>query len=339
MDFAKPELLNLFFLVPVLLLVFYIYYLWQKDIIDKQFSKKTFFRINPSYSVVMKVSHFILRLFVLVCLIFALAGPRIGTKLKLVNRDGVDIVFALDVSKSMLVEDVAPNRLLKSVQVLSKAIDKLVSDRVGIIVYAGQAYPLMPLSFDYSMAKLLIKTINTDIVNIQGTDVSSAIRLSDSFFDKEDRSKIIFIISDGEDHESNNKNNFSDLSDSNTIICAINIGTESGGPIPIASKKTIAYKKDKNGQVVISKSNAKALESIATLYSGSFIKTKQTHEIVDFIFKNIQSLDKTSEEEEMYSDYEDQFQWFLGFALLFILLDLILSQKKINFIRKMIKKR
>jgi len=339
MDFSKPELLNLFFVAIILLLVFYIYYLWQKDIIEKKFNKKTFPAINPNYSGAMKIVHFVFKIFALVCLIFALAGPRMGTKLKLVNREGVDIVFALDVSKSMLVEDIAPSRLLKSVQILSKTIDKLVSDRVGIIVYAGQAYPLMPLSFDYSMAKLLIKTINTDIVNVQGTDVSKAITLSDSFFDKQDRSKIMFIISDGEDHESNYQGNVGDLSKNNTIICAINIGTEYGGPIPIKSNKNIAYKKDKNGEVVISKSNSQALESIAALYNGSFIKTKQTNEVVDFIFKNIQVLDKTSEEEEMYSDYEDQFQWFLGFALFFMLLDLILSQKKINFIRQIIKKR
>ena len=338
MDFSKPELLNLFFIAIVLLLVFYIYYLWQQNIVDNQFNKKTFPKINPQYSSLIKIIHFIIRIFALTCIIIALAGPRIGTKLKKVTREGVDVVFALDVSKSMLVEDVAPSRLLKSIQILSKTIDRLISDRLGIIVYAGQAYPLMPLSFDYSMAKLLIKTINTDIVNMQGTDVSSAILLSDSFFDNKERSKIIFIISDGEDHEINDYDKIENLLNNNTVICAINIGTESGGPIPIKSKGQLIYKKDKNGEVVISKSSSKALESIAAVYNGSFIKTKDTQDVVDFIFKNMQALDKTSEEEQMYSDYEDQFQWFLGFALLFMIVDLILSQKKINFIRQIINK-
>lgn len=336
MDFAKPEILNLFFIVIILMIVFYIYFLWQKNTINNIFHEKTFVVISPNYSGVVKVFHFILRILALSCLIIALAGPRIGTKLKTVNREGVDVVFALDVSKSMLVEDIAPSRLLKSIKILNETIDKLVSDRLGIIVYAGQAYPLMPLTFDYSMAKLLIKTINTDAVATQGTDISSALLLSNSFFDQEERSKIIFIISDGEDHENNYQNN--QLSIDNTVVCAINIGTESGGPIPIKSNNRSNYKKDKNGEVVISQSNPKALESIAALYNGSFIKTKQTQEVVDFILKKIQSLDKTAGEEQVYSDYEDQFQWFLGFALFFVLLDLIFSQKKINFIRKIINK-
>ena len=337
MDFAKPELLNLFFVIIILMIVFYIYYLWHKSVINTTFHKKTFHKINSQYSSSIKVIHFLLRVVVLFFLIIALAGPRIGTKLKTVNREGVDVVFALDVSKSMLVEDIAPSRLIKSIQILSKTIDRLVADRVGIIVYAGEAYPLMPLSFDYSMAKLLIKTIDTDIVNVQGTDISRALLLSNSFFDKEDRTKIIFIISDGEDHEAVNQDKIQNLSDNNTIVSAVNIGTESGGPIPMSLKKSSGYKKDKNGEVVISKSNSKTLQSIVSMYNGSFIKTKDTQDVVDFILNNIQSLDKSKGEEQIYSDYEDQFQWFLGFALFFLLFDLILSQKKINFIRQIIK--
>jgi len=336
MEFAKPELLNLLYVIPVLILVFYIYYIWQKDVIKTKFNAKTFFRINPHYSNSSKIIHFCFRILALVFLIISLSGPRIGTKLKVVNRDGVDVVFALDVSKSMLVEDVAPNRLLKSVQILSKTIDQLVSDRIGVIVYAGEAYPLMPLSFDYSMAKLLIKTIDTEMVSSQGTDVSSAILLSDSFFDNEERSKIIFILSDGEDHEINDEKEINNLSKNNTTICAVNIGTESGGPIPIQNGVNVGYKKDKNGEIVISKSNSQTLGLIASSFNGSFIKTKQTNDALDFIFNNINSLNKTSETEEMYSDYENQFQWFLVIALFFILIDLILSQKKINFMRQII---
>tara|TARA_B100000579_G_scaffold438034_1_gene471163 strand:+ start:14477 stop:15493 length:1017 start_codon:yes stop_codon:yes gene_type:complete len=338
MDFTRPELLNLFFILPVILLVFYIYYLWQKDILEKKFNKMTFDKINPNHSVLLKLIHFLFRVIALMFLIVALVGPRIGTKLKIVNRDGVDVVFAIDVSKSMLVEDVAPNRILKTIQIVSKSIDRLVSDRVGMIVYAGEAYPLMPLSFDYSMAKLLLKTIDTDIVQMQGTDVASAISLSNSFFDKEERSSIIFIISDGEDHEANYEEEIQMLSKKNTIVCAINIGTESGGPIPIKKGGVVNYKKDQKGDVVISKSDSKSLREIASSSNGSFIKTQNTNDAIDFIFNNMMGLDKSSEEEEVYSDYEDQFQWFLGFALLFILIDLILTQKKTNFIRQIVKK-
>ena len=187
----------------------------------------------PNYSSGLNILHFTLKLLAILFLVIALSGPRIGTKIKSIKREGVDVVFVLDVSKSMLVEDVAPNRLLKSLQIISKSIDKLVSDRVGIIVYAGQAYPLMPLSFDYSMAKLLIQTIDTDIVPSQGTDVNSALMLAESFFDQEEKSKILFIISDGEDHEGNYNSEIETMTTNNVIISSINIGTESGGPIPI----------------------------------------------------------------------------------------------------------
>ena len=338
MDFARPELLNLFFILLVVILVFYIYYIWQKEILDTKFNQKTFQKINPHYSIFLKSIHFLLRIVTLVFLIISLTGPRVGTKIKTVNREGVDIVFALDVSKSMLVEDVAPNRLLKSLQIVSKTIDGLVSDRVGMIVYAGEAYPLMPLSFDYSMAKLLLKTIDTDIVQMQGTDVSSALSLSNSFFDNKERSRIIFIISDGEDHQGDYQDAIKNISNNNTIICAINIGSDAGGPIPVKKGNSINYKKDKNGEVVISKSDIKTLKLIASSCNGSFMKTQNTNDAIDFIFNNIASLDKSSEEEELYSDYEDQFQWFLGIALFFLLIDLILTEKKTNFIRQIIKK-
>ncbi|MBE38035.1 MAG: BatB protein [Flavobacteriales bacterium] len=338
MDFARPELLNLFFILLVVILVFYIYYTWQKEILDTKFNQKTFQKINPHYSVFLKGIHFLFRILTLFFLIISLAGPRIGTKIKTVNREGVDIVFALDVSKSMLVEDVAPNRLLKSLQIVSKTIDGLVSDRVGMIVYAGEAYPLMPLSFDYSMAKLLLKTIDTDIVQTQGTDVSSALSLSNSFFDNKERSRIIFIISDGEDHQGDYDDAIKNISNNNTIVCAINIGSDSGGPIPVKKGNSINYKKDKSGEVVISKSDIKTLKLIASSCNGSFMKTQNTNDAIEFIFNNMASLDKSSEEEELYSDYEDQFQWFLGIALFFLIIDLILTEKKTNFIRQIIKK-
>ena len=338
MDFSKPELLNLFFVLLVVSLVFYIYYVWQKNIVEKKFNKQTFRQINSNYSSSLKIIHFFLRIVVLVFLIIALAGPRVGSKLITVKREGVDVVFAIDVSKSMLVSDIEPNRLLNSLQIVSKSIDRLVSDRIGIIVYAGEAIPLMPLSFDYSMAKLLVKTIDTDIVKMQGTDIASVISESNKFFNNEERSKIIFIISDGEDHEANYETEIQSLSQKKTIISTINIGTTSGGPIPIKSGNSVNYKKDKNNQVVISRSNSKVLSAIASSFNGSFIKTSDINDAVDFIFNNMQGLDKNFEEEEVYSDYEQQFQWFLAFGLLFILIDLILTQKKINFINQIIRK-
>ena len=337
MDFARTELLNILFILPFLIVLFCVYFLWQKNIVTTKFNQTTFQKINPNYSNSIKIIHFFLRFCAIILFIVVIAGPRIGTKLKTLNREGIDVVFAIDVSKSMLVTDIAPNRLAKSIQIVSKSIDKLISDRVGIIIYAGEALPLMPLSFDYSMAKLLIKTIDTDLVNVQGTDLSSAISLSNSFFDNEERNKIIFLLSDGEDHEGNYQKEIDNLFSKNTVISSINIGTESGGPIPFKLRGEINYKKDKNDNVVISKSNSEVLRAISSSCNGSFIKTQNTQDAVGFIFNNMDQLDRSFQEEELFSDYEDQYQWFLAFALLFILIDLILTQKKINFIRQIIK--
>ena len=338
MDFTQPKLLYLFFLIIPLIIIFGSYFFWKKNIISKTFNHNIFLQIAPNYSSGLNIFHFTLKLLAILFLVIALSGPRIGTKIKSIKREGVDVVFVLDVSKSMLVEDVAPNRLLKSLQIVSKSIDRLVSDRVGIIVYAGQAYPLMPLSFDYSMAKLLVQTIDTDIVPSQGTDVSSALMLAESFFDQEEKSKILFIISDGEDHEGNYNSEIETLTTNNVIISSINIGTESGGPIPIRNNGKLNYKKDKNDNVIISKSNSKMLSSLASMSKGGFLKTMQTNDAVDFVLDNMASLDKSFSEEKFYSDYEDQYQWFLGFALFFIVIDFFLTRKKIKFIDKIIKR-
>ena len=337
MEFSRPDLFYLFISLIILLVIYIVYVKWRRKIIDSTFSAKNLLQNFPSFSYGIKNFHFLLRLCALIMLIFALVGPKIGTKLNTIKREGVDIIFLVDASKSMLVEDVAPNRLLKSLKILSNSIDNLVSDRIGIIVYAGKAYPLMPLSFDYSMAKLLISTIDTDIVPSQGTDIMNAIKLADSFFDQADRSKILFILSDGEDHQINIDNDFQFSNDNNFIVSTINIGTNSGGPIPLNLNGSINYKKNKDGEVVISKANDASLRALASIGNGSFIKTINADDAVQFMLDNLRNLDKTLEDEEVYSDYESQFQWFLFFALFFIILDLILSEKKINFISNFIK--
>tara|TARA_B100000902_G_scaffold380718_1_gene416417 strand:- start:138 stop:1154 length:1017 start_codon:yes stop_codon:yes gene_type:complete len=337
MEFSKPDLFILFIFVILFIIIYLLYSNWRKKIISSTFHANTINQILPGLSFSIKHLHFLLRIIALSFLIIAIVGPKLGTKLNKVKREGVDVVFLIDVSKSMLVEDVAPNRLLKSLKILSNSIDNLVADRVGIIVYAGNAYPLMPLSFDYSMAKLLISTINTDIVPTQGTDVVSAIELADSFFDSKERSRAIFIISDGEDHEIDYSKKLELTNANNVIISTINIGTIAGGPIPITLNGANDYKKDTDGNVVISKSNDLSLKAIASETNGNFIKTSNSDDAINFVSNNLKNLDKTLQEEEIFSDYESQFQWFLAVALFFLLFDLILSQKKINLLSKILK--
>ena len=336
MDFYQPNYLYLILLTVPILFIFLIYVRWTKKVRKKVFNDINFTRVVPEFSTNNKIVHFSIRMFVLILLIVSLSGPRIGTKIKTIKREGVDLIYMIDVSKSMLVEDIAPNRILKAKQIVSKSIDNLVSDRIGIIVYAGQAYPMMPLTFDYSMAKLLIKSIDTDVVPSQGTDIGSALNMASNFFDDNKKSKIIFLLTDGEDHELNFENELNSLFENNIIISSINIGTKSGGPIPIAENGQKKYKKDRKNNVIISKASSEIISQISSKTKGSFIKTTNTDEAVDFILDNMDKLDKNFSDEQFFSDYEDQFQWFLGLALLLIVFDFFLTRKKIKFIAKII---
>ncbi|BAV94924.1 vWA domain-containing protein [Ichthyobacterium seriolicida] len=269
--------------------------------------------------------------------IIALINPQLGTKLEKVTRKGVDIVFAVDVSKSMLAEDVAPNRIEKSKQVLSKVISEIRHDRIGIIVYAGNPYALLPITTDYSAAQMFLKNINTDMVPSQGTSISEAMEMTDNYFDDEyQNNKILFIISDGEDHEDNVLSMAQKISEKGVKIFTIGMGLEKGSPIPIKENDNIVgYKKDTEGNVVITKLNSEILKQIASTSQGSYINSQNTQTIVDFVERSINSVDKKEYESSMFSEYESQYQWFLGFAILLLIIDVFLSEKKTLWIQRL----
>ena len=200
----EPIYFYLFTTIPILVVIFLVVLWWKKRTQKKFASLDLLTKLAPNYSVFksgLKLLFFILGISFL---ILALVNPKIGTKLKTVKREGVDIVFALDVSKSMLAEDIAPNRLEKSKQIISKIIDKLGSDRVGIIIYAGNAYPLLPITTDHGAAKMFLQNADPDMVSSQGTAINDAIERGISYFDNEEQTnRFLFIVSDGEDHEEN----------------------------------------------------------------------------------------------------------------------------------------
>ena len=168
-----------------------------------------------------------------------MVNPKIGTELKTVKREGVDLVFAVDVSKSMLAEDIAPNRIIKSKRIVSEIFDKLGSDRVGIIAYASTAIPVLPITTDFSSARMFLESLNTEMLSSQGTSIGEAIRLSKNYYDDDNQTnRVLCIISDGEDHESQNINVSSIVGDTGITIFTIGVGSISGAPIPI---KAVSY--------------------------------------------------------------------------------------------------
>ena len=243
---------------------------------------------------------------VLVLLSIALANPKIGTKIETVKREGVDIVFAIDVSKSMLAEDVAPNRLEKAKRIAFETISQLKGDRVGIVAYAASAYPQLALTTDHSAAKMFLQGM-----------------------------RLLFILTDGEDHEMGATEIATEAQEKGVHIYTIGIGTEKGAPIPIKDGGEQTYKRDRNGEVVITKLNRELLQQIAINAGGEYLDGDNTQKVVSQINKILDGTEKSQFDTQKFVDFKDQFQWFLGGALLLLILDLAIFERKTQWVKKL----
>tara|TARA_B100000242_G_scaffold87192_1_gene58466 strand:- start:4381 stop:5418 length:1038 start_codon:yes stop_codon:yes gene_type:complete len=329
--------LYILILLPIILLVFIYNKYWQKRTIKKYFDDATFNFLSPELSSTKSYIKTSLTLLIISILVFGLVNPKIGTELKTVKREGVDIVFAIDVSKSMLAEDIAPNRIFKAKRLVSEIFNKLGSDRVGIIAYASTAIPVLPITNDFSSAKMFLESLNTDMLSSQGTSIVEAIELSKGYFDDENQTnRVLCILSDGEDHEYDENQFISTLSDSGIIILSVGLGSTKGAPIPIKENNIVkSYKKDDKGEVVITKLNDELLKKIATQSSGKYIKGDNTSLVVDEIINELKEMDKKEFESKQFVSFKDQFQWFLGAGLLLFLVNSIIFDKKTKWIEKL----
>ena len=324
-------------IVVLLLLLFISVAFWkrkkQKIFADHDLLEK----LSPESSVFKSILKMLVVALALASLVVALVNPKMGTKMKTIKREGVDIVFALDVSKSMLAEDIAPNRLDKSKQIISKIIDKLGSDRVGIIIYAGNAYPLLPITTDQAAAKMFLQNADPDVVSSQGTAINEALKLAKTFYDDDEQTnRYLFIVSDGEDHEENVSYISEEATKEGIKIYTIGVGTPEGGPIPLKRGNTlIGYKKDREGEVVITRLNDNTLQQIANDGDGKYMFGNNTVKTVEFIDELLLKADKKEFETKQFSDFKDQFQWFIGIGLFLLILDAFMHNKKTKWIQKM----
>lgn len=323
-------------IIPIIIVVFLIVFLWKKNVQKKFASKHLLEKLAPNMSTFKSVLKLLMLVLCIFFLVISLVNPKMGTKLKTVKREGVDIVFALDVSKSMLAEDIAPNRLEKSKQIISKVINKLGSDRVGVIIYAGNAFPLLPITTDHAAANMFLQSANPDMVSSQGTAINEALNLAKTYYNNDEQTnRFLVIISDGEDHQEETKQVAEKLADEGVKVYTIGIGTENGGPIPIkVNNNLIGYKKDNKGETVITKRKPDILSEIASIGNGNYIDGNKTENPVNKISDIIANAEKKEFETKQFSDYKDQFQWFLGFGLLFLIIDIFLFEKKTKWLRK-----
>jgi Ca-activated chloride channel family protein len=237
----------------------------------------------------------------------------------------------------MLAEDIAPNRLEKAKRIVSEIINKLNNDRVGIIAYAASALPILPITDDYSTAKTFLQSLTTDMLSSQGTAVLESINLAKEFYDDENQTnRVLCILSDGEDHQIENQNITEIVKNSGITIITIGLGSTKGSPIPLKENDIVkSYKKDQKGDVVITKLNVDLLKNIANSSNGIYIDGGTTELVVQAIIERLKEMDKKEFESKQFVAYKDQFQWFLGFAILFLSLELIVFEKKTYWVKKL----
>ncbi len=325
-------------ILPILVVLFLGVQIWKKKTQRKFAEASLLKRLTPSKSTNKAALKLVIFLLGLAFLTLALVNPKIGTKLETVKREGVDIVFAVDVSKSMLAEDIAPNRLEKSKRLVSEIVNQLASDRIGIIAYAAQAFPQLPITTDYGAAKMFLQSMNTNMLSSQGTAINEAIKLAATYYDDEEQTnRVLFIISDGEDHsESSVSKAVDDATEQGIRIFTIGVGKSKGAPIPIKKNGIVeSLKKDLNGEVVISKLNEAILKEIADDGNGQYIDGTNTEEAVGIIKDELNKMDKKEFEAKQFAEFKDQFQWFLGAALLFLFLDVFFLERKTLWLKRL----
>ncbi len=329
-QFAMPEYIYGLLMIPLFIIIFVLMLSWRKRALNRFGEIKLLNRLIPDKSKSRVTVKFFILMLAYTFLIFALANPQIGSKLEKVERKGIDLVIAIDVSNSMLAQDIKPSRLLRARQSISKLTDKLKNDRIGIVVFAGNAYTQLPITTDYAAAKLFLSTINTDIVPTQGTAIADAIELSTEAFDDNNHEKAIIIITDGEDHEGDAVQAATAAAEKGIRIYTIGMGLPEGCPIPVFNKSAVqtGFKKDLKNNTVITKLNETMLKQIASAGNGKYVRANNAQTGLSIIFDEINSLEKTQFESRVFSDYEDRFQFLLAPALLLLLFEFLIFERR-----------
>ncbi|MFM7015273.1 MAG: VWA domain-containing protein [Bacteroidota bacterium] len=323
-------MIYLFVTAPLLVLLFWMYVRWKKKSLNLFGQAEVINNLFPEVSSSRPIVKFWIRWVAFIALIIGVCGPLIGSKLEEVKRKGSDVIICLDVSNSMLAEDLTPNRLERAKQAISRLIDKLEGDRIGLIVFAGDAYTQLPITTDYAAAKLFLTQITTDIVPKQGTAIGAAIDLaSTSFTDTIRKNSAIVVITDGENHEDDAVESAKQANEQGIKVYTIGMGSEQGTPIPIYNNGAkVGYRQDHGGQTIMTKLNSVALEEIAEAGKGKFIHATNSDDGLSIVLKELNSLDKKEFKAKMYTSFENQYQFFLAIAFVLLIIDFILGENK-----------
>ena len=329
--FAHIEYLYRYgWIAGVIPLLFIFYWIQRNRNLKKLGNPDLVAQLMPGKSTFKPILKFILFTLAAACIVIGIANPELGSKIESVKREGIDLVIALDISRSMNSQDVKPDRMQRAKQLASRLIDKLESDRIALVVFAGHAYIQMPLTIDHTAAKIFLSNVSTDLAGTQGTALGEAINIGQSSFsEKSKASKVILLISDGEDHEGASEEQAETANKAGTLIYTIGVGTEQGGPIPLYRDGVMnGFMKDEKGGTVVSKLDDTMLKLLAEKGEGKYFRLNENNQTMEDVVSELSKLKKGGIESKRYTDYDDQFQWVLAGALFLLLCELIIPDRR-----------
>lgn len=325
--FANP---NALFLYILLLLVVGIYFYAghrRKSALRKYGDPNLLAALMPEVSPYRSKIKFWITFVAMCFMVLLIARPQFGTKVETVKRHGIETIIALDISNSMLAEDVAPNRLEKSKNIISKLVDSFEDDKVGLIVFAGDAFIQLPITNDFISAKMFLESINPELITRQGTNIKAAIDMATrSFTPREGVGKAVIIITDGESHEGGAIEAAKAAAEKGLSVYVMGVGSLSGAPIP--GNRANDFRRDKEGNVIVTKLNEQMCQEIAAAGNGVYIRIDNTNNAQKLLQKEIDKLAKADIESAVYSEYDEQFQVMAWIALILLLLEMLLMVKK-----------
>jgi Ca-activated chloride channel family protein len=316
--------------IPVFILLFFRISRWKKKAVAALGDKKVVTMMIPRVSFSRPWLKFILFAVAYAFLIIGIADPQIGSKMEEEKRKSADLMILLDVSNSMLSQDMAPNRLENAKRAIAQLIDNLHNDRIGIIVFAGEAYVQLPVTTDYSAAKLFLNTINTGMVPTQGTAIGSAIDLGMKSFDfKDGTGKAMIIITDGENHEDDAVTAAKYAAEKDVMVNVIGMGSESGAPVPLYQDgKQVGFHTDSAGNTVVSKLSETMCKEITAAGNGAYARATNANSGLNIVMDQIAKVQRKTYDSKTFKNFEDRFQIFLGFALILLIVEFFISSRK-----------
>ena len=331
--FANPNALYLYILLVVIVGIYLVASRRRKRELDRYGSSELLAALMPEVSPLRPALKFWLTFVALCFMVLVLARPQFGSKMETIKRQGVETVIALDISNSMLAEDVAPSRLEKSKNVVSKLVDSFTDDKIGLIVFAGEAYIQLPITNDFISAKMFLESIDPSLIERQGTNIKAAIDMATrSFPPREGVGKAIIIITDGENHEGGAKEAAKAAAEKGMMVFVMGVGSPEGAPIPAGRSND--FRRDKEGNVVITKLGEQMCQEIAAAGNGVYIRIDNTNNAQKLLQKEIDKLAKADMETTTYSDYNEQFMVMAWIAFILLLIEMLVMVKKNPRIKK-----